>query len=423
MSALVIRHRLKNLLSSLGIGRLGLNALLSTIGLATRAVIQAAYLVVLSHWMGPKGYGLFAGSVAAAILIAPISGWGIAAVLTQHISSDKTASRSLWATAIFQVVMSGLLLVVLLLLMSGLVLVDRVNVGSMLVLGLAELVALPLNQVATSLCLALDKGAPAALSMCFVPIFRLIAVTVPMVFGMVGTPSHVAMLHFGGSMLGVIAALGLVRYIDGSPDWKGRLPLCTTVTGGSHFAVGALVGTSYQEVDKVLLLQLLGATVVGTYTAAFRVMSVFVLPLSALMGAALPRMFTVHRTAQGPRMLKMITLSAVGYGMVASLAAAAVSPIMPYIFGEGFAVSSRYLLMLSPWAVVFALHQSAATGLTAWEGQPARVLVEGLGIALAVVLNLLLLRRLGAGAAALTLLITEVFMACGCWLFLHRRPI
>jgi O-antigen/teichoic acid export membrane protein len=409
------------LISRLGIGRLGRNALLSTIGLGTRAVIQAAYLIVLSHWMGPKGYGLFAGSVAAAILMAPISGWGIAIVLAQYVSRDRTTSPSLWATAILQIVMSGSLLVVILLVASSVALVDRVGIGSMLALGLAELIALPLVQVATAVCLALEKGAAAALSMCLVPAFRLIAVVAPMIIGMSGTPSRVAMLHFLGSVLGVIVALQIIKLVGGSPDWHKRLSLRRSITEGTHFATGALVGTSYQEIDKVFLLQILGATVAGTYTAAFRVMTVFVLPVSALMGAALPRMFAEHGSPKGAGMLRAVTLSAAGYGIVASLAAALISPLMPLVFGSGFEVSSRYLLMLSPWGIVFALHQSAATGLTAWGGQPARVLIEGLGIALVVVLDLSLMQSLGAGAAALALLVAELFMACGCWFFLHRQ--
>ena len=54
---------------------------------------------------------------------------------------------------------------------SGLALVERVDMLSMLLLGFAELVALPLVQAATSLCLALDRGATAAVSMCLVPPF------------------------------------------------------------------------------------------------------------------------------------------------------------------------------------------------------------------------------------------------------------
>lgn len=421
MIAGFVLRSLDSLMTWLGIGRLGQNAMLSTVGLGTRAVIQAAYLIVLSRWMGAHDYGLFAGSVAAAIIISLISGWGISYVLTQEVSRDPTKSHGLWATAILQVSLSGVLLIGVLMLASSITLVERVDIRSMLLLGFAELIALPLVQVATSLCLALDRGVSAAVLMCLIPAFRLVAMSVALTVGLVGTPDHVASLHFAGSVVGLLVAIYLITQVDGAPAWRKRLSWWNATADGTRYAVGSLVGTSYQEVDKVLLLQILGATVVGTYTAAFRVMSVFVLPIAALMGAALPRLFAAHGTPSGSRLLKTVTLAAVGYAAVASIAAAIAAPLMPLIFGPGYAVSTKYLLMLSPWAFVFALHQSAAIGLTASDRQGARVVVESLGVALVVGMNLWLLRTLGVGAAVLALLTAEVFMACGCWLMMRRR--
>lgn len=420
MTAGFVLRSLDSLMTWLGIGRLGQNAVLSTMGLGTRAIIQATYLIVLSRWMGAHGYGLFAGSVAAAIIISLISGWGISYVLTHEVSRDPTKSRGLWATAILQVSVSGVLLIGVLLLGSSVILVERVDIRSMLLLGFAELIALPLVQVATSLCLALDRGALAAISMCLIPAFRLVVMSVALMVGLVGTAAHVASLHFAGSVIGLLVAIYLIAQVDGGPVWRKRLPWFTATAGGTRYAIGSLVGTSYQEVDKVLLLQILGATVAGTYTAAFRVMSVFVLPVAALMGAALPRLFAAHGTPSGSMLLKTITLAAVGYAAVASFTAAIAAPLMPLIFGPGYAVSTKYLLMLSPWAFVFALHQSAAIGLTASGRQGARVLVESLGIALVIGVNLWLLRTVGAGAAVLALLTAEVFMASGCWMMMRR---
>ncbi len=150
-------------------------------------------------------------------------------------------------------------------------------------------------------------------------------------------------------------------------------------------------------------------------------MSVFVLPVAALMGAALPRLFAAHGTPSGSKLLKAVTLAAISYAAVASIAAVISAPLIPLIFGPGYAITTKYLLMLSPWAFVFALHQSAAIGLTASGHQGARVVVESLGVALVVGMNLWLLRTVGVGAAVLALLAAEVFMACGCWLVMRRR--
>lgn len=412
---------LARVLSRFGIGRLGQNAAYASIGLGTRAAIQAGYLILLSRWMGAQGYGLFAGSVAVVIIIALVSGWGISIVATQRVAREPGRAHALWATAIVQVAVSGFLLIVVLMLGSSFALMERVNIHSMLLLGVAELIALPLVQVVTSFCMALDRGASAAVSMCLVPAFRLLAMLCAVVAGVAGTPAHVAFLHFAGSIVGMLCGIFLIARIVGAPAWRNRLPLWNATTEGTRYAIGALVGTSYQEVDKVLLLQILGATVVGTYAAAFRVMSVFVLPIAALMGAALPRLFAAHGTSNYSRLLRMVALAAIGYAVAASVGAMLVSPFMPLVFGSGYVVSTRYLLMLSPWAVVFALHQSAAVGLTSTDRQGARVVVESLGLAIVVGVNLGLLRTLGAAASVSALLIAEIFMAVGCWLVMRRR--
>lgn len=404
----------------LGIGRLGRNAILSTVGLGVRAVIQAGYLLVLSHWMGAKGYGLFAGSVSAAILISPLSGWGVAVVLTQRVARDRSESRAAWATAVLQVLVSGTALIGVLMAGAAVLFTDRLDFGSMLLLGVAELVALPLAQAATSLCLALDRGAAAALSMCLVPICRLLTVVCGLLVGIDGSASHVSWLHFGGSIIGALIAYVLVVGVDGSPRWSLRLPMRAVAQDGTRYAVGAVVSTSYLEVDKVLLLQVLGATVAGTYTAAFRVMSVFALPVAALISAALPRLFAQHGTRAGGRTLKIITLSGVGYALVATLVAVVISPWMPQIFGASFSASSHYLLMLAPWTVLYALHQAGATGLTAFNCQMWRIGVETAGFVLVVVLNLALYPSVGASGAAWALLLAEVFMASCCWWVLRR---
>jgi O-antigen/teichoic acid export membrane protein len=408
------------LMGRLGVGRLGSNAILATAGLGVRAVIQAGYLLVLSHWMGAKSYGLFAGSVAAAILVAPLSGWGIAIVLTKRVARNRGESRAAWMTTVLQTLITGSALVCFVMLGSSVLMTERIDSSSMLLLCIAELMALPLAQAATSMCLALDSGMAAALSMCLVPMCRLSSVLIGLLLGLSGTPSHVTLLHFVGSLIGALIACKLVASVDRLSRSVLRLSMRDTVRDGTHYAIGALVSTSYMEVDKVIMLQVLGATAAGTYTVAFRVMSVFALPVSALIGAALPRLFAQHGTPNGLRTLRVVTLSGLGYALLATLIAVAISPWMPFVFGAGFRASSHYLLMLAPWTVLYALHQAGATGLTAFNRQVPRVCVEGAGFACVIVLNLALYPRVGAVGAAWSLLTAEVFMASCCWWLLRK---
>jgi O-antigen/teichoic acid export membrane protein len=228
------------------------------------------------------------------------------------------------------------------------------------------------------------------------------------------------MLHFAGALVGALAAAWLIWRIDGAPSWRAMLPLGTTAREGTRYALGTTVGIGYQEIDKVLLLQVLGATVTGTYTAAFRVISVLVLPLYALMSAALPRLFAIHGSPEGRRMLKAITMAAVAYGLAAPMVAILIAPFMPKIFGQGFSDSTTYLLMLAPWVLPFALHQVAALGLTASGWQFPRVIVEATGLGVVIALNVLLLPGVGPSGAIVALLVAETLMAVACWLLLRR---
>jgi len=391
-------------------GRLGKNTLLGTTGLGVRAVIQAAYLLIVSRWLGAEGYGLFAGSVALVILGAPLANWGSALLLTRYISQDRSSSRAMWATALVQTGVIGSLLVLAALLVSALLLQQHLPFFPMLLLALSELMLLPAVHAATSQCYALERGMASATVMCLVPLGRTLAMLGGISIGLAGTPEHAALAHFTGSALGLVAAVAVVAVIDGLPAWRSRLPLRDSVRQGTAYAVSNVAGTSYQEVDKVLMLQILGAAAVGTYTVAFRVAGIFVLPVAALISATLPRLMTLHVNGNTAGTYRAVLLVALGYGLLASMAMLVAAPFVPYLFGPGYEEAGRCLLLLAPWPILFALRQCFAAQLTAQLRQAARSYVEIVGLGVVVLLNLFFLPSMEIKAAALALLATEVFV-------------
>ena len=406
--------------SNLRLGRLGWNTLFGTGGLGARALIQACYLLVLSRWLGASGFGLFAGSVALVVLVAPLANWGSPLLLTRYVTRDRTTSRAMWATALSQTAVVGSVLVVFLLFLAGFILQERVSLGAMLLLAASELLLLPAAQAATSHCFALERGFTGGMSICVVPLGRLMAALAVLAGGSAGTPEHAAAAHFLGSLAGLMAALGLVARVDGWPAWSKRLPISRAMGEGTQYALGGLVGTSYQEIDKIMMLQLLGAAVVGPYTAGFRIASVFVMPVAALIGATLPRLMTLQGTPGKAQTYRAVVIAATGYGFVASLGTLAIAPLLSGLFGAGYEATGHLALLLAPWPLAYALHQCMAIALTASGRQGARVLIEGTGFMLVGALNLFLLRQVGAAASVYALLTTEVLIAIACWFVMRK---
>lgn len=395
--------------------------MLGSAGLGARAVIQAGYLLVVSRWLGAEGYGLFAGSVALVTVGTPLANWGSSLLLTRHIARDRCRSRAMWATTLVQTGVVGSLLVACALVVSALTLQQRLPLLPMLLLALSELILLPAALAANSLCFALERGMASAISVCLVPLGRILALLAVTAAGLAPSSEHAAVAHFVGTVAGLVAAFAMVAVIDGWPDWRARLPLLDATRQGTVYAISNAAGTSYQEVDKVLMLQILGAAAAGSYSVGFRVASIFILPIAALMSVALPRLMALHGGDGQSKTTRALLVAALGYGLLAGVAMVVAAPFVPLLFGPGYEQATTYLLLLAPWPALFAWRQCLAASLTAADRQGVRSTVEIAGLALVVALNCILLSRIGGAAAVASLLLTEAAVSVTFWMAIRSR--
>src|SRR3546814_13085865 len=124
-------------------------------------------------------------------------------------------------------------------------------------------------------------------------------------------------------------AIILIARLDGWPDWRARLGWRRASRQGTVYAIGRFVGSSYLEVDKVLMLQILGAVMVGSYTVGFRVLSVLAVPVYALVTPTIPRLMALHELRGPGKPNRAIFLTALAYGVFARLLAFFVAPCVP----------------------------------------------------------------------------------------------
>lgn len=406
-----------------GFGRLGQNVIVFASGMGARAMIQAAYLILLSRWMGPEGYGYFAGSVAAAVILGPLAGWGVSFLIAGRVGRDPSTMGSMWATALTQIAFSGVVLVALVMAASVGLLDHRVSTGAMLMLAVGELIALPVANVAAGLALAADKGSVAAVATCLVPAGRVVSVLLLMLAGSEVSPDLVACMHLLGSVVGAASALALMARIGARPEWAARLPMLESAAVGFSHALGTLVGASYQEIDKVILLQTVDAATAGAYTVAFRAVALFVLPVTALLAVAVPRLLAAHGNNNEVALRRAVARSVVGYAFVAIVAALLAAPLLPAVFGAAYVDASRQMVLLVPWIGFFTLHQYLGVRLTTSGRQGARLAIESAGLLLLLAMNLRWIPTLGTAGAVISLLLAETLMilACGCVLARRRQ--
>lgn len=400
----------------------------STVGFATvwaggglffRALIQAIYLVVISRSMGAEGYGGFAGIVAVAILLSPLSGWGVTHVLTKKMSSENALISELLPAALVQILISGTLMLV------GVVAIGcmfDIDIFLLLLIGISELILLPVALMVTNIGILIGRNIFASLSSCLVPMFRLLGLLLALAFLNDFLSVRLAcQLYFFGTLCGSFVLLFFLIRRVGPLTFSSKIIQPDLFREGNRYAAGALVSSGFMEVDKVIILSLLGATALGPYAVAFRVASVFVLPIAAFGSVILPRLFSSKNNYQFQRLFRLSLILSVIYGFIVAVLIWFSAPMILNLFGKEFVSAITYIEVLSLWPMFHALRYILGIGLIGIGLNLSRVSVEFFGLILVVSLNLYLIPINGVTSAIYSLLIVEVLMAFSFGLIMLRR--
>lgn len=416
-----VEERLQPVARFMKLGVFGRNTVFSTLGLLLRSTIQAVYLIMLSRWMGVSDYGLFSGYVAIALVLSPLSGWGIMVLVTRQLSKERARGREILAAALLQVFLTGGLLLGLFWLIADHFMLLQGALSTLFLLAISELVLLPISILLINICLAYEKGGMASVAMCLIPVSRLCSVVAGFLVFNVDSVDGLALFHFLGSLSGALIAIFIAIGIVGRPIWTtAAISLRRNVAEGGKYGVGSLLNSGYLEVDKVLIIQLLSAEALGAYNVAFRVASIFLLPISALLGVFLPRLFVSSSDAVAGKSFKTVFFLSMSYGAVAAAVIAVASFFMKDIFGADFHQSQTIMLLFAGWPLFFAFHQFFGCLLTGRELQRQRLSVEFGGFFIVIMANLALLPHYGVSASIASLYAAEFFMGLGCWVMWRR---
>lgn len=391
-------------------GRLARNTVLATFWQGVRLVLQFAYLVLVARLLGAEGYGLFAGIVALAASLSPLVGLGLETILVKEVARSPTSFPRAWAKAIWAVGVSAPILVVGMLILAFFLLPADGNWAVVVLVALAELVAMPLIVLASLAYQAHERLGRTIFNHVQMNLSRLAVIAT---LAMMGRDSlhEFAWAYFGATVLAAGLSLAQVRRAFGTGDWR-RGGIARQVREGLGFSLSAMASTAHGEIDKALLLRLGGAAETGHYSLASRVLSAATTPLIAYILAAIPRLFRegesgiVQTTRLALRLLPPILL----YGGLVALGILACAPLLPLVFGSDFAEALRLLYWLAPLPLLIGMSKLSLTLLSASGHQRLRVMFEGVALVINIALNLMLIPFHGAEGAAMAMLASQALL-------------
>ncbi|MBE1160435.1 lipopolysaccharide biosynthesis protein [Dyella acidiphila] len=370
---------------------------------ATRIVLQAASLVLMTHTFGVRAYGVLAGITSLYVTIAQFVGLGSGIALLRHLARNGETHARMSATRRAYLV-SGLGAFVVAWPVSMLLLDHMMSATGMVCLAAAELIVAPSLMPYVFYYQAKERMMLSGAMQTLAPFARIGAVISALVL-QVKDLSTYAVLHLSWLVAVVCIALQLarVRAREASPPY----PMSHIVREGFPYMVSGATITASSELDKTILLKAQGSAVTGLYTAAYRIMQAATLPVNALILAATPRLFRASASDQG-KLMRQLLAAVIAYSVIAASALALFSPLLHFVLGSNFRPSEPILRAFCFNVLTNSVRQLVTGRMTTVDMQRDRNFTELAGLGVSITLLFALTPHYGPLGAIFALAMSDI---------------
>lgn len=386
----------------------------------------AAFLLLARH-LGTEGYGTYVGLYG---LLAPFTAFtlsGVNLTVLDHLVREREDPAEVIASCTAVAVLLGGVLSIVVLVMDALLL-ESISLGTTALLVTAELVVNSSNFALIGGIQALHGFVPSIKVRMVGLVVRLAGLVALAATGNM-TLGHLAVVYFLSFLLYTVWVALLVRRM-GHGRIGAALPQRRHVSSTFLYGIGISAVNVQNDGDKVALNSYGLKEEAGFYGAAYRIVQLGLLPITALAQATHMSFLHIdeHSNNQVARAKKLAGVS-LAYAVVFGACLIAASPLLPFVLGDSFEDSTGVIKWLVPLVLLRGPGTFAMNGLL---GLGRNRLRSGILIAnavLSVVLYVVLIPAHGWQGAALATVIGESTMLAAGWVALvwcqrinDRRP-
>ncbi len=378
----------------------------SLIGVGGRAAFSLFAFFAIGRILDTDGFGVFAGVVAFATLVAPLNTMGVGEALVQKVSRDTDRLSSAWGEVLASAATIGI--VVLAVTIGVGRFIFDVPLTTIALLTSMEFMSTALLANHGRVCFAMDRYAAAAAHSVGEGMARAAAVAVFWISGSKNT-SVLGALLLAAVLVSSLASFLWIRQTFGRPDVRG-MRLVATAREGAPFALGQSSNALQNNVDKAMLLSYGFRAENGIYAAGFRLMSYAMMPMLAIFQASLPEFYRQGNEGISTALLysRRIGRAVVGAAVVGAICGVCAAPIAAWLLAGQFGDVVPVALWLGAYPVVKAFQLLFADVLTGSGLQHMRARFQISTALLNVALNLYLIPRYTWKGAVASTYVSEI---------------
>lgn len=421
------------------------------------ALFQGIQFILIARALGVHDFGRMAGVLAMTAVMLPFSGLGAGNVIVIRLARGAGNPRVYFGNALLVAVISGLLLVLLYILWGLTFLPTLTTPLILLVFGISEILVTKFIDIAAHVFYGFERHAYSGLIYSLHSFMRMLFALVFFVFFYHDAEllhklqlfiSNAEFLHklqllssnpeflqklqvftgfvnFSNDRLELWAwfhlAAGLTTWVIvlfitirqiGWPTFNIMLAL-KEIRIGVFYAIGLSSKSVYTDIDKTVLARYASPEINGAYTAAFRLIYMAYTPIKAVLLAASARFFRDGVNGIGPtfRMATRIVIYGSVYCLVFAMLVFIGAPLIPYILGEGYALSIDILRWLALLPLILMLQDTYSDALTGADRQRVRSFFQVIVALICFILNMVLTPKFTWMGAVAATYISQIVLA------------
>lgn len=298
-------------------------------------VTQFGFFALISRVLGPSGYGIFASVSAIALMVSVFVGLGSDHLLIQRIAVNRDAFAQYFGRALAMMLMTFIPAILVAFVVFHFLDTGTFSFRGLLFILAAECIFRKISFLCSATYMAHDRAGKQFAVDNAIMILRFLAVAVLTLSTDTVDLDTWALWYACASLLASGVSLALVLRDYGLPG---------PIFSGFEFRQGFLLSLEFtsvsgmRDLDKPVVVQLLGPAQAGIYTAAFRIIDAATTPVKAALYATYTRYFrhadkgTEHGIAFGLRVLPIIS----GLGVLVAIFIVLIAGYVPLLLGEDY---------------------------------------------------------------------------------------
>lgn len=384
------------------------------LGQALRLVMQAFYFIEIARSLGVRNYGAFVGVVALVGIFYPFGTLGSGNLLVKNVARSQSLFPVCWGRVLLTTLAFGSVLTAAILAISRLVLPGEIPMRLVALVAVSDVVGLNLITAASQAFQAFEQLKWTAAINVLMSAGRLIGAILLVAIHPHPTALEWGYIYFGCTVAVAFVSLILVRTLIGSPRFSWN-HLRSELREGFYFSASQTSQTVYNDIDKTMLSRLDTLTAAGIYAAAYRIIDVSFVPVSAALWSAYPNLFRAG--AQGISnslaYAKPLISRAVRYSIAIFVLLLASSSLVPVILGSDYAATAAALRWLAILPLLKSLHYFFSDTLTSSGYQGVRTGIQAAVALVNVLLNLWLIPVYSWRGAAWSSIVCDATLLAG----------